>query len=105
MELAVSSREVAPGCVVLQVSGELDHHTANTFAQAVQKLVAAGPSVLMVDLFDLGYMSSPGLYVLAEAQEALASKDGQLVVVGARGEVLQLLQMAGLEETLPVVSG
>jgi len=105
MDFAVSSREVAPGCVVLQVSGELDHHTANGFSQAVRKLLAAGPSVLMVDLFDLTYMSSPGLYVLTEAQEALAGKDAQLVVVGARGEVLQLLQLAGLEETLPVVSG
>lgn len=100
-------REVR-GVPVLRVSGELDLHSAPRFEDALEEAVAAaeraeGPvRALVVDLSEAGFMDSMGFSTLMGSTQGFREGGGEVRLVVLGGEVLRLLEIAGLEEALPI---
>lgn len=79
---------------VLQVSGELDHHTAPRLRAALDELPAdAG---LVLDLTDLDYCDSSGITVLVSAQQRAQGADSSLSLVGLDPELVRHFRIIGL---------
>jgi anti-sigma B factor antagonist len=104
VDLGVVTEPVAGGWVV-DVSGEVDLHTAPQLRAALDAAVsAAGESAgagVMVDLTDVGFMDSTGLGELVGAHRALERAGSRLHLAVGNERVARLLSITGLDEVLP----
>ncbi len=99
----------AHGVQVLRVSGEIDLHSVPRFQDALEKAVAAAgrdeasfARVLVVDLSELGFMDSMGLGTLIGSSEEFREGGGEVRLVVLGGEVMRVLEVTGMGETLRV---
>ena len=87
------------GEVCLVARGELDIAAAVRFRSAVAELAATNRRVVL-DLRDIAFMDSTGLYALMHAHGQL----GERLVVLAGDSALRLLRLTGLDGVLPLAS-
>jgi anti-sigma B factor antagonist len=85
----------------LQLSGEIDAHSASELARHLDPLPATAGDVV-VDLSGVGFVDSSGLRVLIEAHQRAHADSRRLVLSGTTRPVLRLLQITGLMEYLNV---
>jgi anti-sigma B factor antagonist len=85
------------GEVCLVARGELDIAAAAAFRSATGEL-AGGTQRVVLDLRDIEFMDSTGLYALIDAHERL----GDRLVVLAGESALRLLRLTGLDGVLPL---
>ncbi|MEV0246840.1 STAS domain-containing protein [Nocardia sp. NPDC050712] len=83
---------------VLDVTGEVDMHTAPRLTQALQRVLQARPARLVVDLSDVSYMGSAGVEALTTAQRFAGSTT--LFAVVATGAALRPLQLTHTDSTI-----
>lgn len=110
MELGVSTGKV-PGGWLVEVSGEVDLHTATALRGALDSAVdqasaddADQPQDVLVDLSDVGFMDSTGLGELVGAHKALSRSGGRLHLVVGNDRVGRLITLTSLDEVLQVHS-
>jgi anti-sigma B factor antagonist len=87
--------EMPPGNPVTAFSGEIDMATAEAMAAALEPCIRAGGPVT-IDLSNVTFMDSTGIYVLMEAAMALGDR-GCLIVHGAHDGVAKVLELTQLE--------
>ena len=92
------------------VTGEVDLATAGRLEREMAKAIAAGARTLVLDLSQVGFMSSSGLHVLIAADSTLRAQGGRLLIASAHAVVQRLLCLTGLDERFsfeepPLLSG
>jgi anti-anti-sigma factor len=90
------------GTVVVKLRGELDMASADTVAERLDALRAAGERAVL-DLDDLVFMDSSGLRVVLQAVELRHDAGWDFSVTAGSGQVRQLFVSAGIAERLPIV--
>jgi anti-sigma B factor antagonist len=86
---------------IVHLAGELDLATAPELEETLNALRPVCERIIL-DLADLEFIDSTGLR-LAVVEHGRASMDGfEFVVAGASGPVLRVLQLTGLDVTLPI---
>lgn len=104
MDLGVVTEQV-PGGWMVEVSGEVDLHTAPQLRAALESAVSAAGdadgAAVLVDLSDVGFMDSTGLGELVGAHRALERSGSQLHLAVGNERVARLLSITGLDEVLP----
>lgn len=103
MSLGVSS-EAVPGGWLVEVSGEVDLHTAPQLQAVLTGLVEParpGESVV-VDLTGVAFMDSTGLGELVAAHKALQRRGDRLHLAVSNARVTRLLSLSGLDGVLDV---
>jgi anti-sigma B factor antagonist len=92
------------GCTTVSVAGELDLATVDEFAGAVRSGLAAGGVV--IDLRDVTFMDSSGVRALNTALRESTDSGRELrLLLGTHPSVVQVLEMTGMLELLPVEDG
>jgi anti-sigma B factor antagonist len=86
-------------CVV-RLDGELDLGSVPTLERELNRLIAAEPEMLIVDLERLSFIDSSGLRCLLKAASAAASNGDALQFMGATGHVEQMLQLTDIKRQL-----
>jgi anti-sigma B factor antagonist len=87
------------------VSGEVDIATASVMQDQIKEARdAGGASNLVLDLAEVQFMDSSGLRVIVQLHQQLAAEHGALVLVGARGDVQNVLALTGLDRHLAIAS-
>jgi anti-anti-sigma factor len=99
MEIRVLPRD---GWVLVAVLGRLDMTSAGTLEQELGAVIAGGQRRLAIDMSGLDYLSSAGLRALLVAAKRLQELQGKLVLVGLRGTVKEVLEIAGLANVFSV---
>ncbi|WP_410673742.1 STAS domain-containing protein [Amycolatopsis sp. cmx-4-68] len=89
--------------VLLEVSGEVDLHSASVLEEAVTAALARTPALLVVDLTDVSFLASIGITVLLEARRVAEARTQIRVVAAERGVVERTLQLTGVHDALGVV--
>ncbi len=103
MSLGVSTEKVSGGWLV-EVSGEVDLHTAPQLRAVLGGLVeqeTPGESVV-VDLTGVSFIDSTGLGELVGAHKSLQRRGDRLHLVVTSERVARLLALTGLDEVLGV---
>ena len=90
-----------PGWTLVALAGRLDMISAGPLEQELEGLIAAGSRRLAIDMSGLDYLSSAGLRALLVAARRLQEAQGTLVLVGLRGMVKEVLEIAGLTNVFP----
>ena len=83
--------------LLLELSGELDHHGARTAIRELEEaLDAALPRKLVLDLSGIGFMDSSGIALILRAQQKMRLLDGSLLVRGVPPQAKRVLDAAGI---------
>jgi len=95
MEITVTlSREIP----VYRLSGRLDVLTSPRLEERLEPLMSGEGRKVVLDCEDLRYVSSAGLRVFLSVLRHLQSHGGGVALSGLTGQVLELFELAGLEE-------
>jgi anti-sigma B factor antagonist len=81
---------------VVKVTGRVDSATAPDLEKALQDLLGAERSQIVLDLQDADYMSSAGLRVLVATHKAAKKNGGGLCLAQPSARVTEVLDLAGL---------
>ena len=83
--------------LLLELSGELDHHGARTALREMEEaLDAALPRKLVLDLSGVTFMDSSGIAVILRARQKMQLLDGGLLVRGVPPQARRVLEAAGV---------
>ncbi|MEU0371698.1 STAS domain-containing protein [Streptomyces sp. NPDC006283] len=91
--------------VVLSLSGELDHDTAEPLRKALDQHVRAGAARILVDCGDLRFCDSTGLNVLLHARLAAQETDGHIELAALRPPVDRMFEITGAKAVFKVHAG
>jgi anti-sigma B factor antagonist len=95
--LTVTPRVTPSGPYVLDVVGELDHHTAHFLSEAVNEAPFDDHGVIL-DLSGLTYCDSTGITVLITAHQKSQAAGSPLVLAGVNPDQMRVLQVVGLDQ-------
>jgi anti-sigma B factor antagonist len=87
---------------VVAAAGEIDLATVPALRQAVSEHLAAGVTLLVLDLSEVTFIDSTGLGVLVGAGKKAAGVGGSMRLVCDNPRILRLLAMTGLSGVLAV---
>ncbi|CAM5399566.1 Anti-sigma factor antagonist OS=Streptomyces tendae OX=1932 GN=F3L20_20070 PE=3 SV=1 [Streptomyces tendae] len=95
--LTVTPHQTPGGPYVLEVSGELDHHTAHYLDRAV-KDAPFDESGVVLDLAGLTYCDSTGITVLLTAYQRSQATAAPLSLAGVGPDQMRIFQVVGLDQ-------
>ena len=99
----LATHEHHPHVVVLSVHGEIDLATAPILREVLAPVLEHPTGRVVVDLSDVTFMDSTGVYVLTEARRRLEPQNRPLAIVcDDGGQVHRLLALLGLLDALTV---
>ena len=87
---------VADDVASLSVKGFLDANTFEEFDRSLNRLFEDSIYRVAVDFSELEYVSSAGAGVLIGASSIARENDGEIVIVGAKGEVNEVFELLGI---------
>lgn len=91
--------------LIVRLNGELDHHTADIFREAVDKELASDLVQNLVLNFDsLTFMDSSGIGAILGRYRQVKAKGGKMAFCGASKHIKKILQLGGLLTIIPVCS-
>lgn len=100
MEIQVRS---ADRNLLLEFSGELDHHAARSALRELEEaLDAALPRKLVLDLSGVTFMDSSGIALILRAQQKMQLLDGSLLVRAVPPQAKRVLDAAGVSRLVAV---
>ena len=83
--------------LLLELSGELDHHGArNTLREIELAIDASLPRMLVLDLAGITFMDSSGIALILRAQQRMQLLDGSLLVCNVPVQARRVLDAAGI---------
>jgi len=91
------------GFVTLALRGELDISSAPQVEDALGKLEAAHPPVLVIDLRSLDFMDSTGLRTVVSADARAREQGRRLAVVRGPDPVDRIFSVTRLDERLQMI--
>lgn len=87
------------GTVAITLSGNLDGKNAPALSDELKKTLSGEVTRIVFYAADLVYISSAGLRVIIFAKQKLGD-DADIVMVGARKDVLDVIKMSGLDSIM-----
>jgi anti-anti-sigma factor len=101
--MAIEIRQEEVGEVrVLALAGRLDTETSSDLELALQDLQGAGAAHFVIDLGDIGYVSSAGLRVLLALAKQLDGGRGSLKLCALNEAVGQVFDVAGFSRMFAI---
>jgi anti-anti-sigma factor len=92
--------EQADGVFVVTVQGELDMNTAADLERELEAPLRAAPAPLLIDLSACEFIDSTGIALLVRSWQTLEG-NGNLALCGVADQVRRVLDITGLEQTIP----
>lgn len=83
--------------VVVTVDGRIDSATAGEFEDTLNEFTQQGKNNIVLDLSNVDFISSAGLRVLVTTRKAVKGAGGNIVFAGSSEQVLETLEIAGLD--------
>lgn len=97
--------EQQDGVFVIAVEGELDMNTATDLERELEGPVAAAKTPLLIDLSRCEFIDSTGIALIVRSWQTLdGDGNGQFALCGIGHQVKRVLDITGLEQTIPTHS-
>jgi len=88
---------IADRNLLLEFSGEMDHHGARSALKELERIVdAALPKHLVLDLHRVTFMDSSGIALILRAQQRMQLLDGSILVCNVPAQARRVLDAAGI---------
>ena len=100
LQVLVTERAGVP---VVEVRGEVDVAGGPVLAEALERVSADAPALVVVDLTDVPFIDSSGLSVLVVGQRRVAEGGGEVRLAVTNPHVQKVLSITALDEAFTVV--
>lgn len=89
----------------IYLSGELDHNVAKSAMKSIDELIDEYlPRECVLDLRELSFMDSSGIAVILRTDKHMAQIGGRMWVENCDGQVLRVLDTAGINRIVRILS-
>ena len=91
------------GRLTVALTGEIDHHCAKAYIQAITgKIEAYIPDVCILDFREVTFVDSSGIAVVINALRNMAQIEGKLILTGIRKQPLRVFQASGIDRIVDI---
>ncbi len=87
------------GQLTVALTGEIDHHCAKDYIQAIlSKIEAYTPCSCILDFQEVTFMDSSGIAVVINALRQMTKIGGQLILTGLQDQPRKVFQTSGIDK-------
>lgn len=91
------------GNLTVALTGEIDHHCAKGYIQAIAaKIEAYTPMRCVLDFTDVSFMDSSGIAVVINALRAMTQIEGKLLLTGIGSQPLRVFRASGIDKLVEI---
>lgn len=99
------SLQIEGKTLIVALSGELDHHSAGSIRDVIEKNITKKEvRNLIFDFSKLTFMDSSGIGMIIGRYKLIRALGGQVFVVCKSDRVKKMMQMSGLTKLIGIVS-
>lgn len=94
------------GHLTIALSGEIDHHRAKLYMQAISsKIEAYMPKICVLDFQEVGFTDSSGIAVVIGALRNMNRIGGKLILCRLGDQPLKVFRMSGIDKLIEIREG
>ena len=91
------------GKLTVALTGEIDHHRAKGYIQAITgKIEAYNPQICVLDFQDVSFMDSSGIAVVINALRCMARIEGKLLLSGLGDQPMKVFRASGIDKLVEI---
>ncbi len=91
------------GQLTIALTGEIDHHCAKEYIQAItSKIEAYTPNRCILDFQEVTFMDSSGIAVVINALRAMARIEGRLELHGLNQQPMKVFRSSGIDKLVAI---
>ena len=91
------------GRLTVALTGEIDHHCAKGYIQAIAaKIEAYTPSLCVLDFGEVSFVDSSGIAVVINALRNMTQIEGRLVLTGINAQPMRVFRASGIDKLVEI---
>ena len=91
------------GRLTVALTGEIDHHCAKTYIQAIAaKIEAYTPDICILDFQDVTFVDSSGIAVVMNALRNMTQIEGKLILTGICSQPMRVFRASGIDKLVEI---
>ena len=91
------------GRLTVALTGEIDHHYAKHYIQAIAaKIEAYTPKICVLDYQEVNFMDSSGIAVVINAMRQMSQREGKLILSGLNSQPFKVFQASGVDKLIEI---
>ena len=91
------------GELTVALTGEIDHHCAKKYIEAISaKIEAYTPQICVLDFQEVTFMDSSGIAVVINALRCMSRLQGRLAVSGVKAQPLKVFRASGIDKLVEI---
>lgn len=91
------------GRLTVALTGEIDHHCAKGYIQAISaKIEAYTPEICVLDFADVTFVDSSGIAVVINALRSMTQIEGRLLLSGIGNQPMRVFRASGIDKLVEI---
>lgn len=91
------------GNLTIALTGEIDHHCAKQYIQAIDgKIEAYTPEVCTLDFQEVSFIDSSGIAVVINALRSMTKISGKLLLCGLNPQPMRVFKASGIDKIVQI---
>ncbi len=87
------------GRLTVALTGEIDHHCAKHYIQAIEaKIKAYTPEECVLDFQEVSFVDSSGIAVVINALRSMTQIEGKLLLTGLSPQPMRVFRASGIDK-------
>ena len=91
------------GRLTVALTGEIDHHCAKGYIQAITaKIEAYSPDVCLLDFQGVNFIDSSGIAVVINALRCMTRIEGRQILIGIGSQPMRVFRASGIDKLVEI---
>ena len=91
------------GRLTIALTGEIDHHCAKGYIQAIAaKIEAYTPQICILDFSEVSFVDSSGIAVVINALRNMTQIEGTLLLTGIGNQPMRVFRASGIDKLVEI---
>ena len=91
------------GRLTVALTGEIDHHCAKAYIQAiVAKIESYTPDICVLDFGEVSFVDSSGIAVVINALRSMTQIEGKLLLTGILPQPMRVFRASGIDKLVEI---
>jgi len=91
------------GRLTIALTGEIDHHYAKNYIQAIAaKIEAYTPQTCILDFQEVSFVDSSGIAVVINALRNMTQIEGRLLLTGISPQPMRVFRASGIDKLVEI---
>lgn len=91
------------GQLTVALTGEIDHHCAKGYIQAIAgKIEAYTPKLCILDFSEVSFVDSSGIAVVINALRNMTQIEGELILEGIGNQPMRVFRASGIDKLVQI---